>query len=232
MSTRDFTPTRRGFLQVGAAGAALAGFAQSARAQEPEPIRLEDYAPQVFDAAEWAFLVAATARLIPSEGVGPGALETNVPVFIDRELAGPYGEAADWYMEGPFEPEAAAELGWQTPLTPRQIYKQGIAHVNETLAGEGLPNFAELPPEDQDRVLTGLENGDLPMPPELRGFFDLLLQNTKEGYFCDPRHGGNLGMASWSYIGFTGARASFKEWVDKHDVPYPLGPVSINGERA
>ena len=57
-----------------------------------------------------------------------------------------------------------------------------------------------------------------------------MLANTKEGYFADPMHGGNFGMQSWVYIGFPGARASYAEWVDQHNVKYPLGPVSIKGE--
>ena len=63
-------------------------------------------------------------------------------------------------------------------------------------------------------------------------FFATLLSNTKEGYFADPMYGGNYGMQAWSYIGFPGARAGFTEWVDQHNVKYPLGPVSIKGERA
>ncbi|MEG3002313.1 MAG: gluconate 2-dehydrogenase subunit 3 family protein, partial [Comamonas sp.] len=50
--------------------------------------------------------------------------------------------------------------------------------------------------------------------------------------FADPVHGGNHGMQSWKYIGFPGARASYAEWVGQHNVKYPLGPVSIKGERA
>ncbi|WP_425964153.1 gluconate 2-dehydrogenase subunit 3 family protein [Rhizobium nepotum] len=70
------------------------------------------------------------------------------------------------------------------------------------------------------------------MSPELRDFFPLLLQNTKEGYFADPIYGGNHGMQAWIYIGFPGARAAYTEWISRHNVPYPLGPVSISGERA
>ena len=45
-------------------------------------------------------------------------------------------------------------------------------------------------------------------------------------------YGGNKGMAAWKMINFPGARASFLEWVGQHNVRYPLGPVSIMGERA
>lgn len=69
MSTRDFRSTRRQFLQGGAAGAALSTVARPLAAQQP-PVPLEEYQAEYFDAAEWAFVMAATARLIPTEGDG------------------------------------------------------------------------------------------------------------------------------------------------------------------
>ncbi len=63
-------------------------------------------------------------------------------------------------------------------------------------------------------------------------FFIQLLANTKEGYFADPMYGGNLNMGSWKMIGFPGARADFKDWISQYDKVYPLGPVSILGEKA
>ncbi|MWL74804.1 gluconate 2-dehydrogenase subunit 3 family protein, partial [Escherichia coli] len=59
-----------------------------------------------------------------------------------------------------------------------------------------------------------------------------LLSDTKHGYLADPMYGGNKGMKAWIAIGFPGARASYLEWVKQHNIPYPLGPVSIKGERA
>lgn len=63
-------------------------------------------------------------------------------------------------------------------------------------------------------------------------FFNQILANTKEGYFADPMYGGNLHMGSWKMIGFPGARADFKDWVSQYGKVYPLGPVSIGGEKA
>jgi gluconate 2-dehydrogenase gamma chain len=53
-----------------------------------------------------------------------------------------------------------------------------------------------------------------------------LLQNTREGYFCDPKHGGNKGMAAWRMINFPGARADYIDWVEQYGRRYPLPPVS------
>ncbi len=73
---------------------------------------------------------------------------------------------------------------------------------------------------------------ELKLAPGLsaRGFFELVLQNTMEGFFADPLYGGNKGLAGWKLVGFPGARYDYRDHVDKHNVPYPRGPVSIYGE--
>ena len=63
-----------------------------------------------------------------------------------------------------------------------------------------------------------------------RAFFELLLQNTMEGFFADPLYGGNKGMAGWKLIGFPGARYDYRDHIGKPNVPYPRGPISIYGE--
>lgn len=58
------------------------------------------YKPTFFDAKEWAFVQAAVDRLIPADAEGPGALESGVPEFIDRQMEAPYAHGATWYMQG------------------------------------------------------------------------------------------------------------------------------------
>ena len=119
------------------------------------------YSPKYFTQEEWAFLNAACARLIPTDENGPGAVELGVPEFIDREMDGPFGHAAHWYMQGPFAP-AVPELGYQSPLTPRAVYRAGIAavdaHCRKMFSNK---SFSELPATEQDSVLAGLEKGTL-----------------------------------------------------------------------
>jgi len=79
------------------------------------------YSPSYFTWEEWAFLHVACARLIPTDENGPGAVELGVPEFIDREMDGAFGHAANWYMQGPFA-SAPPELGYQSQLTPRAVY--------------------------------------------------------------------------------------------------------------
>jgi gluconate 2-dehydrogenase gamma chain len=188
------------------------------------------YSPGYFTPEEWAFLNAACGRLIPNDPNGPGAIELNVPEFIDREMQGPFGHAARWYMQGPFT-TAVPELGYQSPLTPREVYRAGIAAV-DTYCRRAFGNkfFAELTVTQQDAVLTDLESGTLDFESVSgRSFFGFLLQNTKEGFLADPIHGGNKNMGSWKMIGFPGARADFVDWVEQYNVRYPLGPVSVAG---
>lgn len=200
----------------------------SARKRIPE----QNFSPQYFTGEEWAFLHAACARLIPADENGPGAVELGVPEFIDREMEGPFGHAAHWYMQGPFT-SAPPELGDQSPLTPRAVYRAGVAAVDAHCKKMfGNQSFFELPIAQQDVVLTGLEKGTLDFENVSgKAFFGLLLQNTKEGYLADPIHGGNKNMGSWKMIGFPGARADFIDWVDKYGARYPLDPVAIAGRK-
>ncbi|MDM0119389.1 gluconate 2-dehydrogenase subunit 3 family protein [Variovorax arabinosiphilus] len=235
------SPGRRGFLRrsiaiVPAAGALTAtGFvagqqvaAQAASA--PAAAASPPYTPVYFHAEEWAFIQAAVARLIPSDDTGPGAIEAGVPEFIDRQMEGAFGQAATWYMQGPFVPSSPL-FGYQGKMLPREVYRAGIAATDAWCKQQkGGKRFAELDTGTQDEVLKGLDGGTIQFAEVgAKDFFTFLLQNTKEGYFSDPIHGGNKNAVAWKMIGFPGARADFLDWVDKPGVHYPLPPVSING---
>ncbi len=211
--------------------------AQAAEMAAPE---LADYKPIFFSAEEWQFILAATDRLIPAGGNGkaPGALETNVPIFIDQQLHSPeFGD--EIYMQGPFNVHAPATMGYQIPFTPQQLYKTAIKLVNQWTQSTYQKPFHALTLEEKDAVLTKVNKNDgidfaALGEPNMKAsqFFSQLLSDTKHGYLADPMYGGNKGMKAWIAIGFPGARASFTEWVKQHNVPYPLGPVSLLGERA
>ncbi|MGP8286081.1 gluconate 2-dehydrogenase subunit 3 family protein [Halomonas colorata] len=207
------------------------GVSLTVPASEP-PEQLSDYQPKFFNQGEWAFLLAACDRLIPSDGDGPGALETNVPIFIDRQMEGRFGHAADWYMKGPFPDDISPLLGYQTSMTPRDVYRAGIAATRDYCVRQYGQEFTALGSDAKDELLQKLEQQEITFE-NVSGlhFFAFLLQNTKEGYFADPIHGGNKHMVAWQFIGFPGARGAYLEWVDQHNVKYPLGPVSLTGER-
>jgi gluconate 2-dehydrogenase gamma chain len=188
--------------------------------------------PSYFSEEEWRFINASVARLIPSDGDGPGAIETGVPEFIDRQMEAPYGHGAYYYMQGPFVPDAPPTLGFQLKYTPREMYRVGIAAVNKALLNDGESAFADLTLVKQDAFLKRLEKGLVSLGEiPAAAFFAQLLENTREGYLSDPQYGGNRGMAAWKWIGFPGARADFTDWIDRPGQFYPLGPVAIRGSR-
>jgi len=155
--------------------------------------------PLRFFTEEEALIVAAAAsRIIPTDDSGPGASEAGVVIFIDRQLAGPYGRDRYRYTQGPFEEDAAPEFGYQGKATPKETYREGL---------KGLEGFDKLSPEEQDKKLMQIERTH---------FFALLRQNTIEGMFSDPLHGGNVDMVGWQLVGFPGPRMSNYDDVDKH----------------
>lgn len=210
--------------------------AQAAEMAAPE---LADYKPIFFSADEWQFILAATDRLIPAGGKGkaPGALETNVPIFIDQQLHDEkFGQ--EIYLQGPFNINAPATMGYQIPYNPQQIYKHGIKRVNQWSQSTHQKPFHQLTQQEKDDALTQMNKNGIDFAAlgendmKASHFFSQLLSDTKHGYLADPMYGGNKGMKAWIAIGFPGARASYLEWVKQHNVPYPLGPVSVKGERA
>jgi len=72
---------------------------------------------------------------------------------------------------------------------------------------KGLAGFDKLKPEEQDEKLREIE---------ATHFFALLRQNTIEGMFSDPIHGGNVDMVGWQLVGFPGSRMSNYDDFDKH----------------
>jgi gluconate 2-dehydrogenase gamma chain len=166
-----------------------------------------------FTESEALVCEAATARIFPSDDSGPGAKEAGVTIYIDRQLAGPYGRDRYRYTQGPFE-EGLPELGYQGKATPQEIYREGL---------KSLQGFDQLAASAQDEKLRQIESSH---------FFSLLHQHTIEGMFCDPMHGGNVDMVGWQLIGFPGPRMSNRDDVDKHfGEAFRPKPVRLIGGR-
>lgn len=232
--------SRRGLLAA-AAGVPLTASAATIRGQEPWREGDAD-APTpakggdrylYFTGPEAAFVEAATSRLIPTDDLGPGAREAGVPVFIDRQLAGEFGQGSRWYMQGPWGPGLPTQ-GYQTRMTPAGMYRAAVRAIDDQVSKEGKAGtFAKLGPADQDDFLHRLENGQVPLSGvDGKTFFDMLLQNTLEGFWSDPIYGGNRNMVGWKLIGFPGARYDNRPYVGQHGKPYPLPPVGLKGRPA
>jgi gluconate 2-dehydrogenase gamma chain len=178
---------------------------------------------------EIEFLQAAVARIIPADDLGPGALEADVVLFLDNQLAGGYGNGARAYMQGPWG-ESTRYQGYQLPVTPATVYRIGIAATDRYCQeAHGAP-FARLPAETQDKVLQGLQGVaeaiDLKDVPAAT-FFQLLMRDTKDGFFADPVYGGNRDKVGWKLVGYPGTPGVFTDQMFLMNQPYVVEPMSI-----
>ena len=181
-----------------------------------------------FNGVEAAWVEAAVNRVVPADDLGPGGLELGVAVFIDRQLAGAYGQGVRMYLQGPW-PAGTPEQGWQMRMTPAACYRAAIpridAHCEATLGAA----FAALGEAQQDAVLSGLDAGsidlvDLPS----HQFFKLFRMNAMEGLFSDPIYGGNRNKLGWKLVGFPGVYGNYVDVIDRPaDHPFDVEPAGI-----
>jgi gluconate 2-dehydrogenase gamma chain len=176
-------------------------------------------------------LAAAFDRLIPSDKMGPSATEAGCLEFLDDQLAGKYGAGKALYLEAPLRPENEEEImgSPQFLATPRQRYEVGLPALEAYAQKTDGVAFAALSPDRIDEILSGLEEGSVDLGPDVNGqaFFELMLQNVREGYLADPIYGGNRGMAGWKMIGFPGARYDYRPYIDRRGEDLGLEPVSL-----
>ena len=176
---------------------------------------------------EVRFLDAAAERLIPTDEHGPGGREAGVAVYIDRQLAGTWGSHGRNYRSGPWL-EGTPEQGFQSRLTPQEIYRVGIHEINLYCRGKYEKPFDQLQPERQDEVLKALEHGEIDLPSlSSKLFFGMLWRNTEEGFFSDPMYGGNRNKVGWRLIGFPGVSSGAYNAHLDNPAPYNAEPVSI-----
>jgi gluconate 2-dehydrogenase gamma chain len=137
---------------------------------------------ETLTAVEAETLEAITARLIPTDANGPGALEAQAARYIDRALGGALASSHDAYRSG----LAAVD---------------GYARMSK-----GSP-FAKLAAADQDAILRDMEaNVASGFVPDASAFFNLVRAHTIQGTFGDPYYGGNADFVGWDLIGYPGVR--------------------------
>lgn len=171
---------------------------------------------------------AVAERFIPADELSISGKEAGCAIFIDRQLAGDYGRAAAVYRLGRFV-KGTPEQGSQSPLTPAQRYRQGLAALDALTQRQFGKPFIQLEGDQQDRLLHAMEANGLDLGAEIepKVFFELLLQNIREGFLADPIYGGNKDMASWKMIGFPGARYDFRDLLGKKGQKLNIIPTSL-----
>lgn len=194
----------------------------------PEPVGPGPW--RFFTGDEGRTLEALADRIIPPDSETPGGKEAGCAVFVDRQLAGPYGQRDGLYVRPPFL-KGAKNQGDQSETGPAQQYRAGLAALNKACKTQlGGKAFDELSDADKDRVLSRLESGEFTVDGvDGKAFFELVIKDVRMGFFADPIYGGNRDMVAWKMIGFPGARYNYLDWVSRHNEPFPLPPVGITG---
>jgi gluconate 2-dehydrogenase gamma chain len=124
-------------------------------------------------------LAAISDQIIPPDQ-DPGASWAGVVNYMDRQLCGPFQNL-------------------------QQTYRRGIAGIDQSSRLIFGRTFADLDAQQQFDVLHHLEEGKAPgaiwKQSSSSEFFALLVDHTMQGYYGDPRHGGNREGASWKMLG-------------------------------
>ena len=194
------------------------------------PIPAKEGPWQFFSIEEARAVEAIADRIIPPDPQTPGGKDSGCAVFLDRQLAGPYGRREGLYVRPPFEP-GARNQGAQSAAGPAQQYRDALAALDRACKSRHAGKaFADLTSSDQDAVLGALEEGALELENlDGKAFFQEILRDVQMGFFADPVYGGNRDMVAWKMIGFPGARYNYLDWVNRHNEKFPLPPVSITG---
>lgn len=228
---------RRDFLKtvgtVGATGIAAAVGGEAVEAQAPATAAAKTAAPvshayAFLTAPEAAFIEAAVDRFIPADELTPSGTDCGVAVFIDRQLAGAWGSGDRTYMQGPWQ-KGVPTQGYQSPLTPAEFFRAGIAASNAHCRKTFNKDFDRLTSDQQNKVLQDMEQGRVTFDTvSAQEFFNLLLAAAMQGFFADPMYGGNRDKAAWKMIGFPGVIAIYSEHIKTYrNKKYDVEPKSI-----
>jgi len=193
---------------VGIAGASAGGILAGPATAKTKPAP----PPALLFLTKWEFdYVTAMAETIwPTDDLGPGAKVAGVGHYIDRQLAGGWGQGHRFYLNGPFLTPADSGHGWQIPMAPADVYRAFLPGFDTYVRRTYAKPYPELDATTQTAAMNDLRTGAASIP--LGGstafssadFFSLFRQNVLEGMLADPSYGGNQDMVGWKWVGFPG----------------------------
>lgn len=207
--------------------------------EEPPPIPMMPPDPTIlrfFTPHEARTVDAMTARILPGSPEDPGAREAGVMNYIDYKLSIDQGFNEATYRQPPYvqiyEGDAPPQdapantiwvpadqierYGYQSILTPREVFRLGLAAVDTFTNSRFGKNFVDLSEAQQDEIITAMANGEATGFGPITGesFFHVVRRHVSEGMFSDPAYGGNREMVGWKLIGYPGAQRAYTE----HDI--------------
>lgn len=160
---------------------------------------------------DFQVLEQATEMIYPEDDNGPGAIQLGVPYFIDKQLAGQWGENSNDYRQGPFTNESIDE----SSLTRGQIFLLGIRKVNEYSNEQYEEDFIDTSADNKIKILQDFEKDNVETAVIKSSiFFELLRKATFEGAYSDPLYGGNKNMEGWKMKEYPGPVMSYEDMIE------------------
>ncbi|MBE0660415.1 MAG: gluconate 2-dehydrogenase subunit 3 family protein [Bryobacteraceae bacterium] len=122
---------------------------------------------------------AWTECLIPADDM-PGASQAQVVRYIDLQLTRRFKKL-------------------------QEPYQRASEAINAMASRAHAKSFADLPLDQQTALLQTIEKGQgyksIWGNDGGKSAFDMVLNHTMQGFFGNPRHGGNRDYASWRLVG-------------------------------
>jgi gluconate 2-dehydrogenase gamma chain len=178
---------------------------------------------QLLGPEEAAFVEALVNVMCPADHLTPSGVDCGLATFMDRQLAGGFGQGERLYMRGPWR-KGKPQFGYQLPLTPEQFFKIGIEAANSACKKTYGKNFDALAAADADAFLAQIATGKVTDPRVPLGlwFTDLVYPLFTQACFADPMYGGNNDKVFWRMIGYPGLPATHRrDMVEFRGKPYP-----------
>ncbi len=171
--------SRRTVLKLAAVGALGAAVGVGASAGVTHWGRTPPPPYRFFSETEAQLLIAICEQIIPRDDT-PGATDAGVIYYIDRQVSGPLARY-------------------------QQSYRLGLASFRKKCLQVYKTPFEKLSFAQQTDALRLIEAGQAPKElwgdPSQRGFFGLVLDHTRQGFYGSPRHGGYRDYASYRMLG-------------------------------
>ncbi|WP_372056140.1 gluconate 2-dehydrogenase subunit 3 family protein [Tistrella mobilis] len=179
---------------------------QAADAAQPDAV--DGYQSLSLDDA--AIVEALVGHMWPADDLSPDGVALGIATFIDRQLAGAYGQGDRLYLSGPFR-QGKPEHGYQLACTPEQYFKAGLRQVAEVSAQRYAAPPDRLTTDQLEELLHVISQA----PPQPAAFAlntwfnELFYPLFVRGAFADPIYGGNRGKQAWRMIGYPGLPATY-----------------------
>jgi gluconate 2-dehydrogenase gamma chain len=222
-----------GGLIVGGAVGSLLGIKPGSKTSQvsntvQETISNPNEALMFFTPDQYKTTAAAAERIYPKDENGPGAMELNVAIYIDHQLASPWGLNAKDYMMGPFK-KPDEKQGPQLKILRKDLFLLGLKGLNDYSNKQHKKNFIELDSAEQDVVLVAFEKGeaDTLSGVSTTEFFKMLRTLTIEGAYADPMYGGNKDMQGWKMRNYPGSYMTFTKEIQNNEF-VQLTPQSLH----